>query len=114
VTRQSQQHCLRQESGHKLWKDCVFRILKKVSPVEKEMIEARVQQSLFEPSWGLHRNVRFLVPKQNGKYRFISSGMIANRHTLEDAWIPADIRQFSEAFARLPILSLFDLHSGYE
>jgi hypothetical protein len=43
-------HRIRLESGHKVWNDRVFRILKKVIPVEKEMLEERVLQGLFEPA----------------------------------------------------------------
>jgi hypothetical protein len=40
--------------------------------------------------------------------------MSANRHTLEDAGIPLNVEEFSEAFAGLPISSLIDLDSGYD
>jgi hypothetical protein len=82
--------------------------------VKKEMIEGRVWQGLFEPAWGPYRNTHFLVPKKNGKYRFIISAVSANRHTLEDAGIPPNVEEFSEAFAGLPISSLIDFHSGYD
>jgi len=104
---------IRSESGHKVRKGRVFRIPKKVIPVEKGMIEERVRQGLFEPAWGPYRNAHLLVPKKNGKYRFIISAVSANRHTLEDAGIPPNIEEFSEAFAVLPISSLIDIHSGY-
>jgi hypothetical protein len=78
------------------------------------MIEERVRQSLFEPAWGPYRNANFLVPKKNGKYRFIISAVSTDRHTLEDAGIPPNVKEFSEAFARLPISSLIDFHSGYD
>jgi len=107
-------HRIRLESVHKVWKNRVFRIPKKVIPVEKEMIEERVWQGLFEPAWGPYRNAHFLVPKKNGKYRFIISGVSANWHTLEDAGIPPNVEEFSEAFTGLPISSLIECHSGYD
>jgi hypothetical protein len=107
-------HRIRLESGHSVRKDCVFCIPKKVIPVEKEMIEEIVRQGLFEPAWGPYRNAHILVPKKNGKYCFIISAVSANRHTLEDAGIPPNIEEFSEAFAGLPISSVIDFHSGYD
>jgi len=86
----------------------------KVIPVEKQMVEVTVWQGLSEPAWGPYRNAHFLVPKKDGKYRFIISAVSANRHTLEDTEIPPNIEQFSEAFARLLISSLTDFHSGYD
>lgn len=58
----------RLESSHKVWKDCVFCILKKVIPIQKEMVEEQVQQRPFELARGLYRNANFLVPKNDGKY----------------------------------------------
>src|SRR5215212_4653890 len=78
------------------------------------MVEERVRHGLFEPAWGPYRNAHFLVPKKNGKYRFIISAVSANRHTLKDAGIPPNIEEFSEAFAGLPVCSLVDFHSGYD
>jgi len=107
-------HHIRLESGHKVWKDCVFCAPKKVILVEKEMIEERVRQGLFEPAWGPYKNAHFLVPKNNGKYHFIISAVSADRHTLKDSRIPPNVEQFSEAFAWLPISPLIDIHSGYD
>jgi hypothetical protein len=89
-------------------------ILKKVIPVEKEMIEERVWQSLFEAAWGPYRNAHSLVTKKNRKYRFIISAVSANRQTVEDTGIPPSIVEFSEVFAGLNISSLIAFHSGYE
>ena len=100
--------------SHKIWKHRVFRIPMKVIPVEKDMIEERVRQSLFEPACGPYRNAHFLVPKKNGKYCFSYSAMRTNQHTLEDASIPPNVKEFSEAVARLPISSLIDFYSGYD
>jgi len=105
-------HCIQLESGHKVWKDRVFHIPKKFIPVEKELIEERVWQGLFEPACGSYRIAHFLVPKKNGKYRFIISAVSANRHTLEHAGIPPHVEEFSEAFAGLPICSQIDFHTG--
>jgi len=109
-----QPHRMRLQSGHKIWMDLVFRIPKKVIPVEEEMIEERVRQGLFESAWGPYRNAHFLVPKKNGKYRFIISAVSANRHTLEDAGIPPNVEEFSAAFAGLSISSMSDFHSEYD
>jgi len=106
-------HCIPLESDHKVWKDCIFCIPKKVISVEDEIIEERVRQALFAPAWGLYRNTHFSVPKKNGKYRFIIYGVSANQPTVEDARIPSNIKEFSEAFARLHISSPIDFDSGY-
>jgi hypothetical protein len=45
--------CIHLECGHIVWQDGVFRIPKKVIPMEKEMIIERVPQGLFELAWGL-------------------------------------------------------------
>jgi len=100
------------ECGYKVWEDAVFRIPKKVIPVGKEMIEERVRQGRFEPAWGPYRNAHILVPKKNQKYRFTISAVSANRHTVEEAGTPPNIKELSEAFAGLPISSLIDFHSG--
>jgi len=78
------------------------------------MIEERVRQGLFEPAWGRYRNAHFIVPKKNGKYRVIISVVSANPHTLEDAGIRPNGKEFPEAFAGLPISSMIDCHSGYD
>ena len=77
-------------------------------------MEAKVKQGLFEPAWGPYRSAHFLVPKKDGRYRFIISAVSANKHTLEDAGVPPNVEEFSEAFAGLPICSLIDFHSGYD
>jgi len=101
---------IRLESGHKVWKDRVICILKKVIHMEKEMIEERVWQGLFVPTWGPYRNAHFLVPKNHGKYHFIISAVSANQHTLEDTGIPPNIEEYSKAFTRLPNSSPIDFH----
>jgi hypothetical protein len=107
-------HCVPPESVHTVWQDRVFRIPKKVIPMKQEIIQLRIQQGLFEHAWGFYRNAHFLVPKRKKKYTFISSVVSANWYTLEDAWISLIIEEFSKAFARLPISSLIDFHSGYD
>jgi len=97
-----------------VWQDSVLPIPKKVIAVEKDVIEERVRPGLFEPTRGPYRNAHFLVPKKNGKYRFIISAVNGNRHTLEDHGIPPNVEEFSDAFARPRISSLIDFHSGYD
>ena len=63
---------------------------------------------------GPYRNAHFLVPKKNEKYRFIISGVSANRHTLEDAGIPPNVEECSESFPALPISLILDFYSGYD
>jgi hypothetical protein len=41
------------------------------------------------------------------------SAVRANRQTVEDAGIPPNVEECSEAFTRLPISSLINDHSGY-
>lgn len=60
-------HRICQESGHNIWKDPVFRIMKKLCLTEPGTMEPRVQQGQFEPAWGPYRNAHFLVPKKIGE-----------------------------------------------
>jgi hypothetical protein len=77
------------------------------------MIQENVPQGLFEPTWGPDRIATFSVQKKHRKYRLIIAAVSANRHTLEDTGIPANIELFSEAFPRLHNLSMVDYYSGY-
>ena len=43
-------HRIRLKPEHPVWKDRFFRIPKKVIPFEKELVEAKVKQGLFEPA----------------------------------------------------------------
>jgi len=63
--------CIWLESSHKVWKDHLLCIPKKVIAVDKAMIEEMVRQGRLEPAWGPYRNAHFLVPKKNVKYCFI-------------------------------------------
>jgi hypothetical protein len=107
-------HRIRLECGQKICKDRVFRIPKKVIPVKKEIIEEGVRQGLFEPVWGPYRNAHILVPKMNGTYHFITSAVSANQHALQDAAIPPNVEEISEAIAGLPISTPIDFHSAYD
>lgn len=100
-------------SSNKVWRDRIFCIPKKVIPVETGLIEVRVQQGLFEPTWGPYRNGHIPVRQKNGKYIFIISAVSANQHRIEDTTKPPNVEEFSEAFAGLPISSLIQIHSGY-
>ena len=81
--------------------------------MEKDTIEERVWQCLFEPTWGPCRNAHFLVPKKNGKYHFIISAVSMNRHTPQDFGIPPKVEEVSEVFAGLLTSYLIDFPSGY-
>jgi len=52
-------HCIQQEARDTAWKDGVFRIAKKVIPIEQEMMEERVWQGLFELAWSPYRDGHF-------------------------------------------------------
>jgi len=78
-----------------------------------QMIAQRVLRGEFEPPRGPYRDTHFLIPKKNGKYHFLISAMIGNRHTLEDARILPYVEEYPEAFAGLPISSLNDFDYGY-
>ena len=67
--------------------------------VETEIVKERKQLGLFERSWGPYRNATFLVPKKNGKHRFIISCVKANKVTLKDAELPPNVEEFAESFA---------------
>jgi len=80
--------------------------------MDKEIIEERVWLGLFEPAWGPYRNAHFLVSKKNEKYCFFISAVSTNWHTPEDARIPPNVEELSQALAGLPISSLIDFHFG--
>ena len=55
-----------------------------------------------------------MVPKKAGKYRLINAAQRLNAVTIKDASLPPSADDFSEEFARFPLLSLSDLCSGYD
>ena len=55
-----------------------------------------------------------LVPKKAGKYRVINAAQRLNAVTIKDVSLPPSADDFSEKFARFPLLSLLDLLLGYD
>src|SRR5205085_4465577 len=47
-------------------------------------------------------------------YRLINSAQRINAVTIRDASLPSAVEEFSEKFARYPVVSLVDLFSGYD
>src|SRR5262249_2362319 len=99
---------------HEPWTDRAFRTPRKLLEEEKRIVTERQKLGLFERSWGPYRNATFLVPKKNGKYRFIISCVKANQVTLRDAGLPPNVEGFAESFAGYPICSMCDFFAGYE
>lgn len=105
--------CIFLESSHKVWKDGVFHLPKNIIPMDNEIIEQSIQQVLFQAVYGPYRNAHFFIPTKNEKYCLIMYAMSTNWHTLDDGWIPHNVKEFPKAFAGLPISSLIDFDSGY-
>lgn len=66
------------------------------------------------PTWDPHMNAHFMVPKKNRKYHSIISAVSANQRTLEISVILPNVKECSEAFPRLPIFFVIDLHLLYD
>jgi len=107
-------HCIWLESGQHVWNDLLFNIQKKVVPVEKEMIEERVQQGVFKPAWGPCRNAHYIISKNNGNYCILTSGVSTTWHIVQDTKVLRNIEDLPEAFSRLPRSLLVDWHYGYD
>jgi hypothetical protein len=105
-------HRIRLESGHNVLKYPVFGIPNNVIRMDNEIVKKRVRQGLSKPAWGIYRNAHFLVPKKIGRYYFIISAISGNRYALEDARIPANLDEVSQAFAGLPVSSLINFQAG--
>lgn len=100
-------------SGHKVWKDQVFRVPKNVIPIAKELIEQGFRQGLCEPPWGCYLNAHFLVLQQNGNHHFSISDVSAYQYVLDVPEILPNIEEISEAFTGLQISSPIEFHCGY-
>lgn len=82
--------------------------------VEMRIIEERVWQGVFEPTWTPYGNCHYLLRMKNGKYHFNISAENEKWHLMEDTGIPPIVKECSEVFPGLQIILLIDLHSGYD
>jgi hypothetical protein len=68
--------------------------------VGREMIEDRVQQSIFKLVSSPYRNAHILLPKNIGNYHFSIPTIKPTSLTLGDAGILLSTEEFSDASAR--------------
>jgi hypothetical protein len=116
---------------HKAWQAVSFRIPPALHETSVRLIQDRLACGTIERSLGPYRNPWFLVPKPGfeknesrevvlderrepiRQYRLIYSAQRINAVSIRDASLPPAVEEFSEMFARYPVVSLVDLFSGY-
>jgi RNase H-like domain found in reverse transcriptase/Reverse transcriptase (RNA-dependent DNA polymerase) len=99
---------------HEAWQAPQFPIPKGLHEIVKEMLRDRLKRGTLERCHGPYRNPWFLVKKKDGNYRLINAAMWLNKVTIRDATLPPTADEFAERFAGMKILTLADLHSGYD
>ena len=100
--------------SHTPWQAKTFKVPKALEQEVVKIIKDRIDCGVLERSFGSYRNPWFLVPKKTGKYYLIYSAQWLNAVTIKDASLPPTVDEFSEEFARYPLISLLDLFSGYD
>ena len=95
------------------WQAKSFKMPKALEQEVVQIIKDRIDCGALERSFGSYRNPWFLVPKKTGKYHLINSAQRLNAVTINDVSLPPMVDEFSEKFARNPLISLLDLFSGY-
>ena len=116
----------------KPWQAPSFKIPAGQHEVSARMIEDRLACGTIERSFGPYRNPWFLVEKpgfeknedgnrildSNQKpiksYRLINLGQRINAISIRDPSLPPGADEFSERLPGYPLISLVDLHSGYD
>jgi len=79
------------------------------------MLKDRIKRGTLEFSYGLYRNLWFLVAKkEKGEYRLIVAATDMNKVTIRDANMPLNVDEFSEEFAGCVVVSLLDFFSRYD
>ena len=76
-----------------------------------EIIKVKIDWGVLERSCAPYRNPWLLVLKKAGKHRLINAAQRLNAVTMKDVSLPRSADDFSEEFARFPLLSLLDLFS---
>ena len=99
---------------HTAWQAPQFPIPRALRETIKEMLRERVARGTLERCHGPYRNPWFLVKKKDAKYRIVNAAMWLNKVTIRDATLPPTADEFAERFAGMKILTLADLHSGYD
>ena len=100
--------------SHTLWQAKSFKVPKALEQEVVKIMKDRIDCGALEHSFGSYRNPWFLVPKKTGKYCLINSAQWLNAVTIKDASLPLTVDEFSEEFARYPLISLLDLFLGYD
>ena len=116
---------------HKAWQAASFCKPPALRETSVRLIENRLACGTIERSFGPYWNPWFLVEKpgyeknESGelvvdsvgkpikRYRLINSAQRINAVSIRDASLPPAVEEFSERFARYPVVSLVDLFSGY-
>jgi Reverse transcriptase (RNA-dependent DNA polymerase) len=99
---------------HEAWQAKGFPIPRALNDVVKEMILERLDRGTLERCHSPYRNPWFLVKKKDKKYRIVNAAMWLNKHTIRDATLPPTADEFAERFSGMSVLTLADLHSGYD
>jgi hypothetical protein len=99
---------------HEAWQAKGFPIPRALNDVVKEMILERLDRGTLERCHSPYRNPWFLVKKKDKKYRIVNAAMWLNKHTIRDATLPPTADEFAERFSGMNVLTLADLHSGYD
>ena len=78
------------------------------------MLNDRMKKGVLERYYGLYRNPWFLVKKKDMKYRLINAAMWLNKVTIRDVILSLTVDEFAERFASMLMVTLVDLHLGYD
>ena len=99
---------------HQPWSHNPFPLPVSLEKPAIEMLKRKLETGVLEPSLAPYASKWFFSKKPNGSYRFLIDLQPLNAVTVRDMGIPPLLDRFSEEFAGQPILSTFDLFSGYD
>jgi len=99
---------------HVAWQAKSFPVPKALLGEVIDMLQKRIDASIFERCHGPYRNAWFLVEKKDKKHRLINSATILNGYTIRDAMLPPSADDFAEDVSGRPMCTLLDFLSGYD
>lgn len=79
-----------------------------------EFLRQKIAAGVIEPCSGAFAGRWFLIPKEEGKFRFIQDFRDLNAVTVRNAADPPDANLFAERAAGRTVYSTLDLYSGYD
>ena len=98
---------------HTPWQQPNLRLPKASQEEATRQVKAKLDLGLLEFSQGPYRSRYFVVPKKDGRYRFINDVQPLNKVTIRDSGMPPSVDEFSEDFAGYPIACAIDYFSSY-